>query len=580
MSRTPRALPFAARYRRERRELGDALPDLMLSAFLDHQVPRHQRTIDRLRAWLAPLSAEELSAELETVLEGDDGHRRHGAFATGADVACWMARNTIVPCMLDGPVLAQDLAERLAVNDDLEEVAVGWLARAKRGQLERFQLQLEALRVLDPTCGTGPFLIAALRVLEKLHRACLARLGRRRSSKEVRRRIIERNLFGVDLSVEAVQVCRLRLRLECGDGPLPEDNLHAGNILEPPSEDWGKSFDVVLGNPPYQELREVDYVPQGFRCQQTGAVHALCVERSLDFLKPRGRASMVVPLSLVSTQRMQCVQELLETGRDVWYANFSWRPGRLFAGVNRAVTIFLAAPSDRPRTWTTTYQKWHTADRPTLLSRVRYVEVPRPRPAFWVPKLGDEREVPLLAKLLRVPTVVEDFLGPSKHRVYYRTDGGLYWKVFTDFAPSFSCDGKPGHSTRQTWVMVREASFVMPLIAALSSDLFWWWYTVTSNCRHLNPVDLHRFPLPATVLADTALARLGREYQRDIVRHSAPRVRRQRQTGRTETQTFRIHKSRPILIEIGRQLAPHYGLSAEEQRFVENYDQEFRMGGR
>ena len=64
-----------------------------------------------------------------------------------------------------------------------------------------------------------------------------------------------------------------------------------------------------------------------------------------------------------------------------------------------------------------------------------------------------------------------------------------------------------GPSSRQTWLTVAEPGYVAPLIAVLSSDLFWWWYTVTSNCRHLNPIDLHRFPLPASLLADAELLR-------------------------------------------------------------------------
>ena len=56
------------------------------------------------------------------------------------------------------------------------------------------------------------------------------------------------------------------------------------------------------------------------------------------------------------------------------------------------------------------------------------------------------------------------------------------------------------------------------------------------------------------------------------------RVRRQRQTGCTQTQTFRIRNSRPLLLEIGQALAPHYQLSDLEREFVAGFDQEFRLG--
>ncbi len=583
---------FAARYRQERESAGPLLPRLILAAFLGRRDPERQPLLDRLGGWLDCLSAAQLSTALETVLEGDLLHRQHGAHATSSDVARYMASNTIVPFLLAGLALPRgDLTELIAANRDLETLAQDWLASAERAELELFQQRLETLTILDPACGSGPFLIAALRVLEPLHVGCLTRLGRPCSVEAIRRGIVQRNLHGIDLQPEAVEVCRLRLRLELLGEPMPGDNLHVGNALAsggcgPPGNGHRgvhtprSPFDVVLGNPPYLEMRQVDYVPEGFRCQDSGAIHALFVERGLEYLQPDGWMSMIVPLSLVSTQRMKCVQTLLEDGRDVWYANFSWRPGRLFPAVNRAVTLFIVSASGQPRTWTTGYVKWRSKDRPELMRRLAYVEAPRARSSFWVPKLSDECEWPLLEKLLRLPASVEDFLGSADRmdcRVYYRTDGGLYWKVFTDFAPSFSCEGRSGHSTRETWLTVREPALVAPLIAVLSSDLFWWWYTITSNCRHLNPIDLHRFPLPASVLTDPELARLGRSYLRDIVCYSAPHVRCQKQTGRTETQTFKIHKSRGLILAIGEALARHYNLSDADRAFLANYDIDFRM---
>lgn len=85
----------------------------------------------------------------------------------------------------------------------------------------------------------------------------------------------------------------------------------------------GGGFGVVIGNPPYLERREVDYAPKNYDCLDSGAVHAMCVEHSSRLLKDVGCLSMIVPLSLPSTQRMQIVQRLLERGRNAWYANYA-----------------------------------------------------------------------------------------------------------------------------------------------------------------------------------------------------------------------------------------------------------------
>ncbi len=338
-------------------------------------------------------------------------------------------------------------------------------------------------------------------------------------------------------------------------------------------------FDVVIGNPPYLEFKEVDYSLEGFKCSETKAVHAVCVERAMELIQPKGCMSLIVPLSLVSTQRMKIVQELLENGRNAWYANFSWRPAKLFDTVNRALTIFVVTPSKNPLTYTTNYQKWTSDERDGLMQRIKYVQAPRIREVFWIPKLGHEIELSILNKCLSVPTKLGLFVSNnSPHKVFYRTTGGLYWKVFTDFPPKFYVNGKAGSSSRETTLSLKKKEFVIPVIAALSSDIFWWWYTVTSNLRDLNPYDVHNFPLPESVLSDKAIANLGRKYLDDIKKHSEMLVREQKQTGRTETQSFKIQKSKPIIDEIDRVLAAHYGFTEEELNFIINYDIKYRMG--
>ena len=55
-------------------------------------------------------------------------------------------------------------------------------------------------------------------------------------------------------------------------------------------------------------------------------------------------------------------------------------------------------------------------------------------------------------------------------------------------------------------------------------------------------------------------------------------ARNQKQTGKTETQSFKIQKSKPIIDEIDHVLAKHYGFTNEELDFIINYDIKYRMG--
>jgi hypothetical protein len=182
-------------------------------------------------------------------------------------------------------------------------------------------------------------------------------------------------------------------------------------------------------------------------------------------------------------------------------------------------------------------------------------------------------------KCIAAGTTMRRFMARSENRVYYRMTGGLYWKVFTDFAPAFRVEGRAGHSSRETAFTLARAEHVRPAVALLSSSLFWWWYTIRSNGRDLNPSDIQSFPVLPSALDDPELARLGAAYLDDLKQNSATTVRHQKQTGRTETQSFRVRKSKPLLDEINRVLAGHYGFTDAELDFLIHYDVKYRIGG-
>jgi hypothetical protein len=232
--------------------------------------------------------------------------------------------------------------------------------------------------------------------------------------------------------------------------------------------------------------------------------------------------------------------------------------------------------STSPKTYSTNYQRWNSKDRALLFQKIRYTEIPRSRPYFWAPKFTNPIEDQILGKLLSVQTTVGKFCANTNSRVYYRTTGGRYWKVFTDFAPSFKVNGRQGHSTRETWFTLAKSGYVKPMVAALSSDVFWWWYTNCSSIRDVNPIDIRTFPIPEQALNDSALASLGAEYLKDIQRNSSM-AKTVRPTGKTETQTFKIQKSKAIIEKIDAVLSKHYGFDLEQLDFVKNYDIKFRM---
>ena len=147
---------------------------------------------------------------------------------------------------------------------------------------ERAIEELRDIKVVDPACGSGAFLIRAYEVLEdkyveilsvlEIHEVPMAEKLR----DNLRDYILHDNLFGVDLSPEAVEIAQLALWLRSAHrGKTLADlskNIVCGNSLisdpavDPRALDWQKTFpdvfsrpnpgfDCVIGNPPWERMK-------------------------------------------------------------------------------------------------------------------------------------------------------------------------------------------------------------------------------------------------------------------------------------------------------------------------------------
>ena len=166
----------------------------------------------------------------------------------------------------------QDINDLITLNLDSERFARDVIVNSEGPDLVRaFWHALNRVSVLDPACGSGAFLFAALNILEQLYSAALQAMREFRDDLETSRRprnpnalsefrealaaagqhrseryyilksIIVNNLYGVDIMEEAVEICRLRLflklaaQLESVDEvePLPDIdfNIQPGNSL-------------------------------------------------------------------------------------------------------------------------------------------------------------------------------------------------------------------------------------------------------------------------------------------------------------------------------------------------------------
>jgi hypothetical protein len=114
----------------------------------------------------------------------------------------------------------------------------------------------------------------------------------------------------------------------------------------------------------------------------------------------------------------------------------------------------------------------------------------------------------------------------------------------------------------------------------LNSSLFYWFWFSISEGYHCGKHEVLDFPVNLDNLSDDIqkqLTNTASKLMKDLKNNSQIRKRAQKTT-KVEYQEFYLSKSKPIIDEIDRALARHYGLSDEELDFIINYDVKYRMG--
>ena len=280
---------------------------------------------------------EELSATLEAgdaIPKALSARHRQGAFYTPTFITRHIVKETVghvvskrfsglqerhlVAAEASGTTATAVLREPRSYDPEL-------LNEPQRQALIRFWTdwleELATIRVLDPACGSGAFLIEAFDQLYAEYGAAIGyldELRRTRGLYDPDRSILRNNLFGVDLSPEAVEICRLSIWIKTAQPRRPltalDDSIRVGNsIIDDPAVDsraldWVGAFpevmaeggfDVVIGNPPYvrQELLGPikPHLERSYASYHGMAdLYIYFFERGLELLRPGGLLGFIV----------------------------------------------------------------------------------------------------------------------------------------------------------------------------------------------------------------------------------------------------------------------------------------------
>lgn len=584
-----------------------------------------------------------------------------------------------------------------------------------------FYKALQRVTILDPTCGSGAFLFAAMNILEPLYEVCIERMQefnaqnpnwfkpeleeiahKYRSNIQyfIYKSIILRNLYGVDIMVEATEIAKLRLFLKMmavvevdfradnlGLDPLPDIdfNIRCGNTLvgyatedellkdldnpsdfnqmwandefkdklktemqlvataydtfktvqftqsedmatfkqakrglnerlgklnellnrrlhaattSIPYEDWLEThqpfhwlaefyqiihdnggFDVIIGNPPYVEYTRKNkktgksiadiYQLRNYVTFKCSNLYAFVIERSFSIVKYCNNVGFIVPLTIASNNNMQILRDFLCTKNDIYFSHFEIRPARLFDGVEQRLTIFIVrAKSKKNNMYSTSILRWKTEFRNLLFNSIHYT-LSFNKGSIW--RTSSDIELSIINKFSK-HTEISYYLCNDHEfgsSIYYRTAGIRYWIIFLNKGfGTESLSNKVAYFNSSD-----KAKFYM---AALNSNLFWWYYALNFDMFNLKDYMIFSFRLNYEF--DSEINKLSEILERNLDKNKQELIVNSATRGIVSSFVYKKKCSKCIIDKIDFLLAKHYGFTEEELDFIINYDIKYRMG--
>ncbi|MCF7796088.1 Eco57I restriction-modification methylase domain-containing protein [Patescibacteria group bacterium] len=201
----------------------------------------------------------------ENFLEQISKRKKDGIFYTPDYITDYIVKNSL------GKYL-EEKENQLKSEYNLKENIKD--ATYKKREIEvytEYQKNLQNIKVLDPACGSGAFLVKVFDYLLEENRRVGKILNSLFSSDIYIKSILENNIYGVDLNEESVEITKLSLWLKTAQKRKKltslDNNIKCGNSLISDPEVAGEKafkweeefkeiidkggFDVIVGNPPY-----------------------------------------------------------------------------------------------------------------------------------------------------------------------------------------------------------------------------------------------------------------------------------------------------------------------------------------
>jgi hypothetical protein len=483
--------------------------------------------------------------KLSRINEKESRRKKDGVYYTDKDVADFITVNTILYYITKS------------------NKVYPYVDCIKQIQKLSHAMDITSITVFDPTAGTGEFLVSAVEIKLALMKNNL--------SDDVVLRIIS-NTFGNDISKESEMYAQLRLFFLTAPYIKSKENLIilaqtlVNNFFNYDfifsSNKINRTFDILIGNPPYVEYNKLDNRPNN----KFGNIYADVLVNATKLMSDNGAMGYIVPLSIVSTNRMLELREFLkEKFTNLVYLNFADRPDCLFTGVHQKLTIVFGSNTTAENSiYSSSYHYWYKSERESLFDNIAIHQVSDIKSAY-VPKIGNANAYSIFNKIYarNDDTSLSSFLcnkSEFENQVYLNMRGCFWMKAFP-----FS----PGSNEYKLFNI--EETCRDYILCILNSSLFFFYWIAVSDCWHITLKDLQNFKIPK-LKSYSVYQKLSSELLNALDETKV-------YVGTVQTEFEYKHRlCKTYIDKIDFELAKVYHLSENQLKYVQNFALKYRLG--
>ena len=297
-----------------------------------------EQSINDIEELKKSLSGEEYDAKKSK-------RKKDGIFYTPKYITKYIVENSIKNWLDDKRhELGEDDLPRLTESDMKFDIYKKNYTKNYRKHVEFWEKYREAVRnikIVDPACGSGAFLITAFEYLlnynNYLDEKILDLIGVQDLFSDKTKEILQNNIFGVDLNRESIEITKLSLWLKTANKNKTlatlENNIKCGNSLIDDPEiagelafDWEKEFpevfenggfDIVIGNPPYvsaEYINEKDkkyYEKNYISASGRQNLYIIFYEKGIKLIKNNGYLSFITHYTILKNMYYKEIREYI-----------------------------------------------------------------------------------------------------------------------------------------------------------------------------------------------------------------------------------------------------------------------------